>query len=81
MSLQVPLVVPILMLVACMYLLVAPIVQNPAGSGSFTLLLLLAGLIVYVPFVHMGVRLPGMGKCVGDLVVLYGSSPDGLPRR
>ncbi|XP_076470150.1 b(0,+)-type amino acid transporter 1-like [Babylonia areolata] len=57
---KVPIVVPILMLLACLYLLLAPIIQNPGGSGSFTLLLLALGIVAYVPFVHMNIRLPGM---------------------
>jgi L-type amino acid transporter 9 len=60
---QVPLVVPVIVLLACVYLLVAPIVQNPGGSGSFTLLILLLGIIAYVPFVYMRLTPPGMGKC------------------
>ena len=59
---QVPLVVPIVVLLACVYLLVAPIIQNPGGSGSFTLLILVLGLVAYVPFVHMNLKTPGMGK-------------------
>ena len=59
---QVPLVVPIVVLLACVYLLVAPVIQNPGGSGSFTLLILVLGLVVYVPFVHMNLKPPGMGE-------------------
>lgn len=57
---KVPIIVPILMLLACLYLLLAPIIQNPGGSGSFSLLILLLGIVAYVPFVHMNLRLPGM---------------------
>ena len=60
---QVPLAVPIIVLAACVYLLLAPIIQDPGGSGSFTLLILVLGLFVYVPFVHMNLKTPGMGMC------------------
>ncbi|PVD20377.1 hypothetical protein C0Q70_18531 [Pomacea canaliculata] len=55
---KVPIVVPIIVLLACVYLLLAPIIRDPAGSGSYTLLFLVIGLIVYVPAVAMNIRIP-----------------------
>ncbi|KAK7114156.1 b(0,+)-type amino acid transporter 1-like [Littorina saxatilis] len=73
---RVPLLVPILVLLACAYLLLAPIIQNPGGSGSFTLLLLVLGLAAYVPFVHMNLTPPGMEKATMLLQKIFGIVPE-----
>lgn len=54
--------VPVVVLLACVYLLLAPVIQNPGGSGSFTLLIIVLGLVAYFPFVHMNLKAPGMGR-------------------
>nr|KAG5695578.1 hypothetical protein BaRGS_034000 [Batillaria attramentaria] len=56
----VPIVVPVVVLLACLYLLLAPVIQNPGGSGSFTLLLLIIGIIVYIICIHNNIHLPGI---------------------
>ncbi|XP_035829641.1 b(0,+)-type amino acid transporter 1-like [Aplysia californica] len=57
---KVPLPVPILVLVASIYLVVAPIIQNPGVQFVYAVIFILVGLVVYVPVVYLGVQLDFM---------------------
>jgi L-type amino acid transporter 9 len=48
---QVPIIVPILVLLFSCYLVVAPIVQNPRIEFLYASLFMFSGLVFYVPFV------------------------------
>ncbi|CAI9735030.1 (0,+)-type amino acid transporter 1-like isoform X1 [Octopus vulgaris] len=52
--------VPIVMLIISVYLVVAPIVQNPDLGFLYAFLLIIGGLIFYFIFVHFKVQLPCM---------------------
>ncbi|XP_038067086.1 b(0,+)-type amino acid transporter 1-like isoform X6 [Patiria miniata] len=49
---KVPILIPIIVLIASVYLVIAPIIDEPALEYLFAFLFILAGLIFYVPFVH-----------------------------
>ncbi|CAI9735029.1 (0,+)-type amino acid transporter 1-like isoform X1 [Octopus vulgaris] len=59
-SLIVFILVPIVMLIISVYLVVAPIVQNPDLGFLYAFLLIIGGLIFYFIFVHFKVQLPCM---------------------
>jgi L-type amino acid transporter 9 len=52
--LQVPLIIPIVVLAISVYLIAAPIIENPQIEYLYAALFIVAGLIFYVPFVHYG---------------------------
>ncbi|RUS80092.1 hypothetical protein EGW08_012138 [Elysia chlorotica] len=53
---KVPLPVPIIVLLASIYLVIAPIVQNPGVQFVYAVIFILAGLVVYVPFIYNGIH-------------------------
>lgn len=48
---QVPLVIPILVLIVSMYLTIAPIIDKPQIEYLYTMIFLLIGVVFYIPFV------------------------------
>ncbi|XP_060081739.1 b(0,+)-type amino acid transporter 1-like [Ylistrum balloti] len=71
---KVPLVIPVLVLLICVYLVVTPFIQDPKVEFLYALAILGLGAVVYVPMVHFKVRMPGMvslahmGQCLLDVV-------------
>ena len=61
-SLQVNLIIPIFMLLASVYFVLAPVIDDPAVEILYAFLFICAGLIVYFPFVYFKYKLPYMGK-------------------
>ena len=64
-SLQVPIVIPILVLIVAVFLVLAPIVNDPRIEFLYAFLFIVSGLIVYVPFVHYKMYPPFMGTYIG----------------
>ncbi|XP_044730945.1 b(0,+)-type amino acid transporter 1 isoform X2 [Chrysoperla carnea] len=62
---KVPLIIPILVLVISIYLVVAPIVENPTIEYLYAATFILTGMIFYVPFVHYGYHL----RCLDGMTV------------
>ena len=60
--LQVPLIIPVIVLIASVYLVLAPIIDNPRMEFLYAFLFTVGGLIFYFPFVHFKWRLPGIGN-------------------
>lgn len=59
---KVPLFVPIIVLIASVYLVLAPIIDNPKIEYIYSILFMVAGALLYVPFVLYRIRLPFLGK-------------------
>ncbi|KAA0186238.1 hypothetical protein HAZT_HAZT005695 [Hyalella azteca] len=59
---QVPIVIPVIVLVVSIYLVIGPIIDNPQVEYLYASCFILAGVAFYGPFVHMRYVLPGMGK-------------------
>ena len=59
---QVPIVIPVLVLVVSIYLVVGPIIDSPKIEYLYATLFIVAGLIFYFPFVLWRKVVPGMGK-------------------
>ncbi|XP_071824243.1 b(0,+)-type amino acid transporter 1-like isoform X2 [Apostichopus japonicus] len=53
---KVPLVIPIIVVIASVYLVIAPIIDDPQVEFLYAAMFILAGLIFYFPFIHYGYR-------------------------
>ncbi|KAM9302300.1 B(0,+)-type amino acid transporter 1 [Gastrophryne carolinensis] len=53
---KVPIVIPILMTLVAIYLVLAPIIDEPEWAYLYCVLFILGGLIIYFPFVHYKVK-------------------------
>uniref|UniRef100_A0AB40ECM3 b(0,+)-type amino acid transporter 1 n=1 Tax=Esox lucius TaxID=8010 RepID=A0AB40ECM3_ESOLU len=49
---KVPVVIPILVLLAAIFLVLAPVIDNPAIEYLYVTLFIFSGVLVYVPFIH-----------------------------
>ncbi|KAE8289631.1 b(0,+)-type amino acid transporter 1 [Larimichthys crocea] len=49
---KVPIIIPILVLIAAVFLVLAPIIDDPQIEYLYVTLFILSGAIVYVPFIH-----------------------------
>ncbi|XP_026871148.2 b(0,+)-type amino acid transporter 1 isoform X2 [Electrophorus electricus] len=49
---SVPIVIPILVLLAAVFLVLAPIIDNPRLEYLYVILFILSGVVIYVPFIH-----------------------------
>ena len=67
---QVPIVVPILVLLASFYLVIAPFYEAPLES-FFCLLFILAGIPVYLIFVYFDIVPRSFFAAIGKLFFLY----------
>ncbi|XP_072545246.1 b(0,+)-type amino acid transporter 1-like [Salminus brasiliensis] len=48
----VPIIIPILVLLAAVFLVLAPIIDNPQIEYLYVTLFILSGVLIYVPFIH-----------------------------
>ncbi|XP_045193427.1 b(0,+)-type amino acid transporter 1-like isoform X3 [Mercenaria mercenaria] len=72
---KVPLAVPILVFLCSVYLVVAPIIQDPRIEFLYAFLFSVSGLVFYIPFVVYKKRLPGMDKVTYFLQVVLMVAP------
>ena len=59
---QVPIVIPVIVLLISIYLVIGPIVDDPKVEYLYATLFILAGFIFYVPFVYYKLVMLGMSK-------------------
>ena len=59
---QVPIFIPGIVFLMAVYLVLAPVIQNPKIEFFFAFLFICSGLLFYFPFVYMRLMPPGMGK-------------------
>lgn len=50
---QVPIIIPIIVLMAAVYLVVAPIIDQPQTEILYIVLFIFSGIILYFPLVHL----------------------------
>lgn len=62
---KVPIIIPVLVLIISTYLVVAPIIDKPQIEYIYTIVFILCGLILYIPFVHLRLHPGFMGEFVG----------------
>jgi len=65
----VPIVIPVIVLIISVYLVIGPIVDNPKIEYLYATLFILAGFLLYIPFVYYKLVLPGMGMVL--LIEIY----------
>lgn len=68
---QVPIIIPILVLVISTYLIVAPIIDAPQIEYLYACSFIVAGLIFYIPFVLYKFNPPVMSKYYKSTFHLY----------
>ena len=51
-SSQVPIIIPILVLIAAIFLVLAPIIDNPQIEYLYVTLFIFSGILVYIPVIH-----------------------------
>lgn len=49
---SVPIIIPILVLIAAVFLVLAPIIDNPQIEYLYVTLFIFSGVIIYIPFIH-----------------------------
>ena len=59
------------MVLISLYLVIAPIVDNPQIEYLYSILFMLAGAILYIPFVYMGYVFKFMDKVTTFLQVTF----------
>uniref|UniRef100_A0A3P9NEN0 b(0,+)-type amino acid transporter 1 n=1 Tax=Poecilia reticulata TaxID=8081 RepID=A0A3P9NEN0_POERE len=69
-SVSVPIVLPILILLVAIFLVLAPIIDQPQIEYLYVALFILSGAIVYVPFIHFKLC-PGMFDKVTTFLQLF----------
>ncbi|KAK4288738.1 hypothetical protein Pmani_038253 [Petrolisthes manimaculis] len=58
---NVPIVIPVVVLLVSVYLVVGPIIDSPQIEYLYATLFIIAGLVFYFPLVYMKKAVPGMG--------------------
>ena len=66
---QVPLIIPNIVIIVGSYLIVAPIVTDPAIEYVYILAVFLVGFVVYVPFVYFKYSLRYLGNALLDISI------------
>lgn len=66
-SFQVPIIIPVVVLVISAYLVVGPIIDKPQIEYLYTVLFILCGLVMYLPFVRWQMHPPFMSKFVTEI--------------
>lgn len=61
---KVPIPIPAFVLLASVFLVIVPIVDNPKLEFLYAALIILAGLFIYIPFCFLKKKL----ACMGNLV-------------
>ncbi|CAB3384908.1 Hypothetical predicted protein [Cloeon dipterum] len=60
---KVPIFVPFLVMFVSIYLVIAPMIDQPKLEYLYALLFIISGLLFYLPFVHLGYSSKIMGNC------------------
>jgi len=72
---KVPIVIPIIILIISVYLVFAPIVQNPQIEYLYSIMFMVVGAIIYLPFVHFGYVFKFMDKLTSFLQLMLQIAP------
>ncbi|RXN24413.1 b(0,+)-type amino acid transporter 1-like protein [Labeo rohita] len=52
-TITVPIIIPILVLLAAVFLVLAPIIDDPQIEYLYVTLFMLSGIVIYIPFIHL----------------------------
>ena len=72
---RVPILIPVIVLLVSVYLVIAPIVDNPQIEYVYSILFMLIGAALYLPFVHFGYVFRFMDKLTSYLQLLLRIAP------
>ena len=70
-----PLIVPLLALVVCTLMFVAPFITDPKIEFFYGIAFILSGFIIYVPFVYLDKKIPGFDKVTVLAQLMMGICP------
>lgn len=73
---QVPFVIPIIVVVASAYLVVAPLVLEPDPFVLYASCFTASGLLFYFPLVYFKLKIPGVDHVTAFLQQLFNVAPD-----
>ena len=77
---KVPIFIPFLVLIASVYLVVAPIIDNPKIEYIYSIIFMFGGALIYVPFVMYRLKMPLIGKVTQCLqLIMKVIPPSGMP--
>ena len=65
---QVPIAIPIIVLVSSVFLVIAPIINDPKVEYIYSMTFMAFGALIYVPFVSYKLKLPLIGKILLDFL-------------
>lgn len=72
---KVPIIVPIIVLVASILLMVCPIIDNPKVEYIYSILFTVGGALTYVPFVRYNIQVPLLSKMTQFLQMILKCTP------
>lgn len=70
-----PIIVPILSTLFCIFFTVTPFVSDPQVEFLYNLAIVFIGLIIYVPFVHFAIKIPGTDTLTKTLQLICNICP------
>jgi L-type amino acid transporter 9 len=77
---KVPIIVPVLVLISSIFLVIAPIIDNPKIEYIYSLMFMALGGLLYIPFVTYKLRLPYLDNITQTLQLLLKIvPPTGMP--
>jgi len=72
---KVPIVIPIIVLIISVYLVIAPIIDNPQIEYMYSIMFMVVGALLYLPFVHFGYVFTFMDKLTSFLQLILRIAP------
>ena len=77
---KVPILIPFLVLIGSVYLVVAPIIDNPKIEYIYSIIFMVGGALIYVPTVMYKLKMPMLAKMTQCLqLVMKVIPPSGMP--
>ncbi|XP_068959101.1 b(0,+)-type amino acid transporter 1-like [Petaurus breviceps papuanus] len=74
-SYKVPIIIPVIMLLASIYLVLAPIIDQPQMEFLYVFLFMLSGLLVYFPIIYFGYQPQFLQEVTEQLQLLLEVAP------
>ncbi|KAH9502677.1 b(0,+)-type amino acid transporter 1 [Bulinus truncatus] len=68
---RVPIFIPVIMVIISVYLVIAPIIQDPRIEFLYAAIFIVGGTVFYVPFVHFKLQIPGFDYFTTFLQLIF----------
>ncbi|XP_023345286.1 b(0,+)-type amino acid transporter 1 [Eurytemora carolleeae] len=72
---KVPIIIPVVVLIISVYLVIAPIIDNPQIEYMYSIMFMVLGAVLYLPFVHFGYVFTFMDKLTTFLQLMLQIAP------